>query len=238
MGDENRRPAALYRLLGLQAFFITLLKTMLRVLVVDDEPSMREMLVIMLTKEGYDVITADSRATAAKALARGPVDMVITDLGVFTIDRKGGGGMTLIEVAPGTSLDEIKSKTEANYRAALKIDPDFDYSQLGLGDTYALMGHQARARVEYDRAIQKAHTEADRLSYALQSATTWAREGNLAEADKAFAAVADKAHSAGFDLARDSAEAQRSAAERARLYPAVRLVSHSGSTQALITFLQ
>jgi acyl CoA:acetate/3-ketoacid CoA transferase beta subunit len=28
--------------------------------------------------------------------------------------------MTLIEVAPGTSLDEIKSKTEANYRVALK----------------------------------------------------------------------------------------------------------------------
>src|SRR6267154_1551677 len=35
-------------------------------------------------------------------------------------DRKHGGAMTLIEVAPGTSLDEIKSKTEANYRVALK----------------------------------------------------------------------------------------------------------------------
>jgi 3-oxoacid CoA-transferase subunit B len=46
--------------------------------------------------------------------------MVITDLGVFTVDRKGGGSMTLIELAPGTSLDEIKSKTEANYRVALK----------------------------------------------------------------------------------------------------------------------
>jgi 3-oxoacid CoA-transferase subunit B len=49
----------------------------------------------------------------------GVVDMVITDLGVFNIDRK-GGGMTLIEIAPGTSLDEIKSKTEAGYRVALK----------------------------------------------------------------------------------------------------------------------
>ena len=46
--------------------------------------------------------------------------MVITDLGVFTIDRKGSGGMTLVEVAPETSLDEIKSRTEANYRVALK----------------------------------------------------------------------------------------------------------------------
>src|SRR5215204_6509572 len=50
----------------------------------------------------------------------GVVDMVITDLGVFSIDRKGGGGMTLIELAPDVSLDEIKSKTEASYRVALK----------------------------------------------------------------------------------------------------------------------
>jgi len=50
----------------------------------------------------------------------GVVDMIITDLGVFNIDRKGGGGMTLIELAPGVSLDEIKSKTEASYRVALK----------------------------------------------------------------------------------------------------------------------
>jgi 3-oxoacid CoA-transferase subunit B len=50
----------------------------------------------------------------------GVVDMVITDLGVFTIDRKGGGGMTLIELAPGVTLDEIKSKTEAAYKVALK----------------------------------------------------------------------------------------------------------------------
>ena len=32
----------------------------------------------------------------------GVVDMVITDLGVFTIDKK-GGGMTLIELAPGVT---------------------------------------------------------------------------------------------------------------------------------------
>ena len=87
-----------------------------------------------------------------------------------------------------------------HYRAALKIDPEFDYSQLGLGDTYALMGNQVQARAEYTKAIQMARTDADRLSYALQSATTWARENNLAEADRAFAAVAEKAHAMGFDL--------------------------------------
>lgn len=87
-----------------------------------------------------------------------------------------------------------------HYRAALKNDPEFDYSQLGLGDTYAVMGNQEQARAEYEKAIQHAHTDADRLSYALQEATTWARENNFAEADKAFAAVAEKAHAAGFDL--------------------------------------
>ena len=46
------------------------------------------------------------------------VDMVITDLGVFTIDKKGGGGMTLIELAPGTTIDEIRSKTQASYHTS------------------------------------------------------------------------------------------------------------------------
>ena len=48
--------------------------------------------------------------------------MVITDLGVFTIDKGGKGGMTLIELAPGTSLDEIRAKTEARFQVGAKVD--------------------------------------------------------------------------------------------------------------------
>ena len=47
------------------------------------------------------------------------VDMVITDLGVFTIDKHGDGGAALIELAEGVTLDEIKKNTEANFRVAL-----------------------------------------------------------------------------------------------------------------------
>jgi len=44
------------------------------------------------------------------------VDMVITDLGVFTIERKGAPGLRVAELAPGVSLDEVRSKTEATVR--------------------------------------------------------------------------------------------------------------------------
>jgi acyl CoA:acetate/3-ketoacid CoA transferase beta subunit len=39
-------------------------------------------------------------------------------LGVFNIDRK-AGGMTLIELAPGVTVDEITKKTEGSF----KVDP-------------------------------------------------------------------------------------------------------------------
>ena len=48
----------------------------------------------------------------------GVVDMVITDLAVFVID-KAKGGMTLIELADGVTLDEVKAKTQAAFTVAL-----------------------------------------------------------------------------------------------------------------------
>ena len=48
----------------------------------------------------------------------GVVDMLITDLAVFEID-KNKGTASLIETAPGISVDEIKSKTPANYDVRL-----------------------------------------------------------------------------------------------------------------------
>ncbi|HEY6337990.1 MAG TPA: tetratricopeptide repeat protein [Candidatus Sulfotelmatobacter sp.] len=98
-----------------------------------------------------------------------------------------------------------------HYRAALKIDPDFVTSQLGLGDTYALMGSQEQARIEYERAVRYAHNEADRLTYSMQSAMTWVRDGKYSEADKAFAEIAQTAHAKEQDL--QEAQAFRHLAE-------------------------
>jgi len=82
-----------------------------------------------------------------------------------------------------------------HYQAALKIDPKFVYSQLGIGDTYALMGDEARARSEYAKAIAGVDSEADRVEFEMQSAMTYVRERKYAQADTAFAAVASEAHS-------------------------------------------
>jgi len=44
------------------------------------------------------------------------VDLVITDLAVFDVDKH-KGGLTLLETAPGVSLDELRAKTEAAFAA-------------------------------------------------------------------------------------------------------------------------
>ena len=121
------------------------------------------------------------------------------------------------EPNPQDSYGELKrmagdfESSLTHYRAALKIDPDFVTSQLGLGDTYALMGNQEQARIEYDKAIRFAHNEADRLTYAMQKAMTYVRDGNYAEADKQFQQIAEAGHAKNQDL--QEAQALRHMAE-------------------------
>ncbi len=110
------------------------------------------------------------------------------------------------EPNPQDSYGELKRMSGdfesalAHYQAALKMDPDFVSSQLGLADTYALMGTEEQARIEYDKAIRFAHNEADRLTYAMQKAMTYVRDGNFTEADKQFLNIAETAHAKEHDL--------------------------------------
>jgi 3-oxoacid CoA-transferase subunit B len=43
------------------------------------------------------------------------VDLVITDLGVFEV---GAHGLTLVDIAPDVTAEELRSKTEANFAVA------------------------------------------------------------------------------------------------------------------------
>ena len=51
---------------------------------------------------------------------QGVVDLVVTDLAVFDISR-GKKPLTLLELAPGVTLDEVKAKTEAAFDVAQAI---------------------------------------------------------------------------------------------------------------------
>ncbi|WP_112963083.1 3-oxoacid CoA-transferase subunit B [Agrobacterium sp. fls2-241-TYG-188a] len=48
-------------------------------------------------------------------------DLVITDLGVFTVARQGPPSLTLIELAEGVSVEEIRAKTEASFGVAPEL---------------------------------------------------------------------------------------------------------------------
>jgi 3-oxoacid CoA-transferase subunit B len=57
------------------------------------------------------------RDCALPLTGRAVVDMVITDLAVFAIDKK-AGTMALVELAPEVTLEELRAKTEAEFSAA------------------------------------------------------------------------------------------------------------------------
>ena len=71
-----------------------------RLLVVDDERAIRDLLVQILSAEGHEVTTAADGAEAMELLGRQPFDLVITDL-----------------VMPGLNGVDV-------LRAAKRIDPD------------------------------------------------------------------------------------------------------------------
>ena len=71
-----------------------------RVLVVDDEKSMRDLLSITLEKEGYEVLTAAGGEAAIEALRRDTTDAVITDLRMPKVD-----GLQVLRAAKEISPD-------------------------------------------------------------------------------------------------------------------------------------
>ena len=57
-----------------------------RILVVDDEESMRDVLAILLQREGYEVVTAGSGVEALRQMEERPADVVLTDITMPRMD--------------------------------------------------------------------------------------------------------------------------------------------------------
>jgi two-component system, NtrC family, response regulator PilR len=73
-----------------------------RVLVVDDEKSMRDLLAISLEKQHFEVTVADGGAAAIETLRREPFDVVITDLRMPTAD-----GLQVLRAAKEASPESV-----------------------------------------------------------------------------------------------------------------------------------
>lgn len=99
---------------------------------------------------------------------------------------------------PEDSLGEVLRFTGddegslAHYAAALKINPTFITSQVGLGDTSVLMGNYTRARAEYDKAILIATNPRDRLHAEFQKAMVFFWENKPQEGRKALDDLLEK----------------------------------------------
>lgn len=53
---------------------------------------------------------------------KGVVSTIITDMCVFQVDRV-KGGLTLTEIAPGITVEEVKARTDAHFDVAPKLEP-------------------------------------------------------------------------------------------------------------------
>ena len=79
------------------------------------------------------------------------------------------------------------------YSAALKISPTFYTSQIGLGDTAALMGDFTRARAELEKALPIAPSGRDKLHIAFQRALVNFWEGKPEQGRAELTALAERA---------------------------------------------
>lgn len=54
------------------------------------------------------------------------IDRIITDMCVFDIDKEKGGGLTLVEIAPGISVDDVREATGAEFKTVPEPIPLMD----------------------------------------------------------------------------------------------------------------
>ena len=99
-------------------------KTRAKILVVDDEKSMREFLEIMLTKEGYEVFVAKDGEQACEILDKETFDLVITDIRMKNINGIGvlkkskdvnPGAMVVLISAFATAETAVEAMKEGAY---------------------------------------------------------------------------------------------------------------------------
>jgi len=87
-----------------------------------------------------------------------------------------------------------------HYQKALAINPHFNASQAGVASTYALMGDERKARVQYMVAIRGTKERSTQIGYRILYAMTYYRENKPRLARAEFEKVDTEAHAAGLTV--------------------------------------
>lgn len=97
-----------------------------KILIVDDERSMREFLEIMLQRDGYAVLSAGSGTEALQAIQREPFDLVITDIRMKPIN-----GLDVLKqckaISPSTEVIIISAYASTETAVAAMKEGAYDY---------------------------------------------------------------------------------------------------------------
>ncbi len=130
-----------------------------RILVVDDEPSIRTVLKAHLTRDGYEVVTATDGAEAVGALGQAPFDLVLSDLKMpgmsglellAWVTREQPGLPVILITAHGT----VDTAVEALKLGAQDfITKPFDLDELKQAVEKALLVERARRRNWLDDSL-------------------------------------------------------------------------------------
>ncbi|HEY7801658.1 MAG TPA: sigma-54 dependent transcriptional regulator, partial [Dehalococcoidia bacterium] len=139
-----------------------------RILIVDDERSMRELLGIVLRREGYDVIVAECGRDAVMLLEQQPIDLLISDIKMPDVS-----GVDVLRAAKRVDQDIIGIMVTAFASTDSAVDAlrmgaydylskPFDVDELKLVVRHALEKRQLQQEnVLLKRALQSTHRFAD-----------------------------------------------------------------------------
>ncbi len=139
-----------------------------RILVVDDESGMRELLEIVLAKDGYDVVTASNVDDAQRLLEDQSFDVVLTDLRMGS-DRD--AGMTLL-----TWLNENSPSTPSIMMTAYgSVETAIEAMKRGAADYIMKPFKNEEVRILIQRAIEQTRIKRENIALRKEQA----KRGNL-----------------------------------------------------------
>src|SRR5438552_364704 len=161
---DGREPAALLAI-GPEA------KARVRILVVDDEHTLRERCAAVLRHEGYDVTVCSRGQDALELLKRRAFDVVLVDLYMTQVD-----GLALLRAALGTNHDTIVIVMTGNPSVESSVDAlrqgAFDYlpKPFSASHLQVLIGRAvhtllvARETREQQETLDRAQVHSDKLT--------------------------------------------------------------------------